>query len=199
MVKGPSGVSKGLPISGAASGWTSLFGDGDPVVFRVAKYWPIFAMKDGVPTSLSDQPRNPAVAYSDHRPDEGAARAAAEKRLLRATSGDAGAEGTRDACRAAKDRGRIVYELERKGRSRRARRRCRATRFISLVEVGGRRSDGPFCPMRRFIASMKGIHRHGGADDGRVTAARDSRASCSRRTHERSVEWIPSGAYARAF
>jgi len=34
-------------------------GDGDPILFRVAKYWPDFAMKDGAPISVSDQPRNP--------------------------------------------------------------------------------------------------------------------------------------------
>jgi hypothetical protein len=60
-VTGPSGMSRTLPVRDAAGAWANLFGDGDPIMFRVAKYWPDFAMKGGVPVSVSEQPRNPAV------------------------------------------------------------------------------------------------------------------------------------------
>ena len=60
-VTGPSGVSRTLSVRDAGGGWANLFGDGDPIMFRVAKYWPDFAMKDGGPISVSGQPRNPAA------------------------------------------------------------------------------------------------------------------------------------------
>ena len=60
-VTGPSGMSRTLSVRDVGGGWANLFGDGDPIMFCVAKYWPDFAMKDGNPVSISDQPHNPVV------------------------------------------------------------------------------------------------------------------------------------------
>jgi len=127
--------------------------------------------------SLSDQPRNPARAYSDHRPDEGAAappqKAVAPRHLRRCLL----PKGLVMRVAPVERPGPDLYELDGREDRRRARRRCRATRFISACRSGRRRSMPFFAPCGDSSRD-EGIHRHGGADDGRVTAARDSRASC---------------------
>ncbi len=111
-VTGPSGVSVTLPVDKANGGWSNLFGDGDPVLFRVAKYWPDFAMKDGAPVSLSNQPHNPAVLVQITGPTKTlpppAPKPAAPAPPL--------PQGLVMRVALAKEPGRIVYELERAGK-----------------------------------------------------------------------------------
>lgn len=111
-VTGPSGASKTLPVKEAGGRWSNLLGDGDPVMFRVAKYWPDFAMKDGVPVSASNQPRNPAVLVQVSGPTK----------LLPAAPPKPAApapplpQGLVMRIAPAKEPGRIVYEMERAGK-----------------------------------------------------------------------------------
>ncbi len=61
-VTGPGGVmSNTYSINELEAHWADLAGDGDPIHFRVAKFWPDFAMKNGQPVSLSNRPNHPAV------------------------------------------------------------------------------------------------------------------------------------------
>jgi hypothetical protein len=111
-VIGPSGVSTSLSVRKAGGTWSSLFGDGDPVMFRVAKYWPDFTMKNGVPATASDQPHNPAVLVQITGPTK----------VLPAPAPKPAAPAPplpKDLVMRmapAKEPGRIVYELERAGK-----------------------------------------------------------------------------------
>jgi hypothetical protein len=112
IVSGPSGASQALPVKDAGKGWSNLLGDGDPIMFRVAKYWPDFAMKDGVPVSVSDQPHNPVALVQITGPS---------KLLPPATPKPAAAvppmpKGLAMRIALAKEPGRIVYEMEREGK-----------------------------------------------------------------------------------
>jgi hypothetical protein len=111
-VSGPSGVSKTLLARVVEGAWSNLFGDGDPVLFRVAKYWPDFAMKDGVPTSLSDQPHHPAVLVQITGPTKLLPAAAPKP----ASPAPPLPKGLVMRIAPAKEPGRIVYELERAGK-----------------------------------------------------------------------------------
>jgi hypothetical protein len=111
-VTGPSGVSKTLSVRAVAGGWSNLFGDGDPVVFRVAKYWPDFAMKDGVPSSISNRPHNPAVLVQITGPTKLLPAAPPKP----ATPAPPLPQGLVMRIAPAKEPGRIVYELERAGK-----------------------------------------------------------------------------------
>ena len=111
-VIGPSGLSKTLSVSPITNSWSNLFGDGDPVLFRVAKYWPDFAMKNGVPVSLSDQPRNPAVVVQITGPSKVLPPAAPPP----AATPPPMPKGLVMRIALAKEPGRIVYELEREGK-----------------------------------------------------------------------------------
>jgi hypothetical protein len=112
-VFGPgNNASRTLPARESDAGWANLFGDGDPVAFRVAKYWPDFAMKDGVPASASDKPNNPAVLVQITGPTKllppvppkpAAPAPPLPQRLVMRIA-------------PAKEPGRIVYELERGGK-----------------------------------------------------------------------------------
>ena len=109
---GPMGAAKFLPLRKVGGAWSNLAGDGDPIEFRVAKYWPDFAMKDGVPTSLSDKPLNPAVLVQITGPT---------KLLPPAPPKPAAPppplpQGLVMRIAPAKEPGRIVYELERAGK-----------------------------------------------------------------------------------
>jgi hypothetical protein len=108
-VTGPSGVCKTLSVHDVAGVWSSLFGDGDPVQFRVAKYWPEFAMKDGVPVSLSDQPRNPAVLVQITGPTKVLPPPAPQP----VAAAPPIPQGLVMRIAPAKEPGKIVYELER--------------------------------------------------------------------------------------
>jgi hypothetical protein len=111
-VTGPSGVSKTLPVKEAGGRWSSLLGDGDPVMFRVAKYWPDFAMKDGVPVSASNQPRNPAVLVQVSGPTKLLPPAPPKP----AAPAPPLPQGLVMRIAPAKEPGRIVYEMERAGK-----------------------------------------------------------------------------------
>jgi hypothetical protein len=110
-VQPAQGPGKSWPVAQLEKNWVSFYGDGDPVVFRVAKYWPDFAMKDNVPVSLSDQPLNPAVLIQVSGPlqsgwhDSNTATAAPPPLP----------QGLVMRVALAKEPGKIVYELERAG------------------------------------------------------------------------------------
>jgi hypothetical protein len=109
-----NGASKTWPLHDLENKWASLQGDGDPILFRVAKVWHDFAMKDGAPVSLSDQPHNPAVLVQITGPTK----------LLpppapKATAPPAAPpmpKGLIMRIALAKEPGNIVYELEREGK-----------------------------------------------------------------------------------
>jgi hypothetical protein len=111
-VTGANGTSKTWPLQEMQGKWRGLLGDGDPVLFRVAKFWPEFAMKDGAPVSLSDQPRNPAALVQITGPSK----------LLPSPAPKAAAaappmpQGLVMRVALAKEPGRMVYELERAGK-----------------------------------------------------------------------------------
>ncbi len=107
-----NGTMKTWPLHALEGKWSNLNGDGDLILFRVAKYWPEFTVKNGVPASLSDQPRNPAVLVQITGPS----------RLLPppapkpATAAPPLPQGLVMRVALAKEPGRIVYELERAGK-----------------------------------------------------------------------------------
>jgi len=111
-VTGPSGVSKTLPVKDAGKGWTNLLGDGDPIMFRVAKYWPDFTMKDNVPTTLSDQPHNPVALVQVTGPSKLLPPAPPKP----TPSAPPMPKGLAMRIALAKEPGRIVYEMEREGK-----------------------------------------------------------------------------------
>ena len=109
QVATPVGVQGTWPLADLQNKWTSLSGDGDPILFRVAKYWPDFTMENGQPTSLSDQPRNPVILVQITGPS----------RLLPAappSKAPSLAQGLVMRIALAKEPDRIVYELERAGK-----------------------------------------------------------------------------------
>jgi hypothetical protein len=116
-VTGPSGTSRAYrlpelwPLSGLKKKWFSLAGDGDPILFRVAQYWPDFAIRNGLPVSLSDRPNHPAVLVQVTGPS---------KLLPPAPPRPAAAappmpKGLVMRVALAREPGQIVYELERAG------------------------------------------------------------------------------------
>ena len=111
-VTGPSGASKTLSVRQVASAWSNLQGDGDPVLFRIGKYWPDFAMKDGVPTSVSDQPRNPAVLVQIIGPTKLLPPVAPKPVAIAPPI----PQGLVMRIALAKEAGKMVYELERAGK-----------------------------------------------------------------------------------
>jgi hypothetical protein len=111
-VTGPGGTSQSWPLRELQGKWSSLQGDGDPILFRVAKYWPDFAIRNAVPVSLSDKPNHPAVLVQITGPS----------RLLPpapprpAAAAPPLPKGLVMRVALAKEPGHIVYELERAGR-----------------------------------------------------------------------------------
>jgi hypothetical protein len=114
-VSSPSGASKTLPVKDAGRGWTNLLGDGDPIMFRIGKYWPDFAMKDGVPTTLSDQPRNPVALVQITGPSKLLPPPVAPKPAAPAAAPPM-PKGLAMRVALAKEPGKIVYEMEREGK-----------------------------------------------------------------------------------
>jgi hypothetical protein len=101
------------PLKEISTRWENFSGDGDPVQFRVAKYWPDFAVKNGQPVSLSSQPRNPVILVqitgpSRLLPTAPPAKAAAPMAMAK--------EGLALRIAPAREPGRLVYELERTGK-----------------------------------------------------------------------------------
>jgi hypothetical protein len=116
-VSGPSGASHSLSVKDAGKGWSNLLGDGDPIMFRVARYWPDFAMKDGVPVSVSDQPNNPVVLLQITGPSKLLPPAAPKPAAQPSTAGAPPMpKGLAMRIALAKEPGRIVYEMEREGK-----------------------------------------------------------------------------------
>ena len=111
-VTGVSGTSRTWPLRDLQTNWRGLSGDGDPILFRVAKYWPDFTMNDGVPTSLSDQPHNPAVLVQITGPSKLLPPAAPKP----AAAAPPMPKGLVMRVALAKEPDRIVYELEREGK-----------------------------------------------------------------------------------
>jgi len=110
-----NGTSKTWPLHDLENKWKSLQGDGDPIQFRVAKIWPDFAMKDGVPTSLSDQPKNPAVLVQITGPSK-LLPPPASKTTAAPPVAPPMPKGLIMRVALAKEPGKIVYELEREGK-----------------------------------------------------------------------------------
>jgi hypothetical protein len=104
------GTGGSWPLDLLEKNWENLSGDSDPVMFRVAKYWPDFEVKNGVPVSLSDQPRNPVMLVQITGPSK----------LLPAsvpkTAPPLTPEGLVMRVAPAKEPGEMVYELERAGK-----------------------------------------------------------------------------------
>ena len=109
----PGGLGGSWSLHELQKSWKNLSGDGDPVLFRVAQYWPDFAMKDGKPVSLSDQPRNPVALLQitgptkllpppPDKPVESLDSLAQQHLVMRVAP--------------AAEPGRLVYELERQGK-----------------------------------------------------------------------------------
>ena len=111
-VAGPNGVSHTYSLHELENKWANLNGDGDPIHFRIAKYWPDFAIKNGEPTSISTKPNHPAVLVQITGPS---------KLLPPAPPKPAPAAPPLPKDLAmrvalAKEPGKIVYELERAGK-----------------------------------------------------------------------------------
>ena len=111
MVTGPGPRAGAVVLPVNSDKWSTLNGDGDPVAFRVAKYWPDFAMKNGVPTSISDKPLNPAVLVQITGPTKILPPPAPKPAVPPPMP-----QGLVMRVAPAKEAGRIVYELERAGK-----------------------------------------------------------------------------------
>jgi hypothetical protein len=193
-VTGPSGVSATLPAQKENGKWTNLFGDGDPVVFRVAKFWPEFTIKNGVPASLSDQPRNPVVLVQITGPTK----------LLPAAPPKPAApappmpKGLVMRIAPAKESGKIVYELERSGK----------------IEARGLTETGATIPLGwskweakvDAVVSHAELHREMKEFTGTVSPMMASSLRPGIRAHlvapdgtKGPAEWIPSGTSRELF
>jgi hypothetical protein len=196
-VTGPSGVSKTLPAGSGSGAWANLFGDGDPVVFRVAKYWPDFAMKDNVPVSLSEQPRNPAVLVQITGPSK-LLPAPAPRPAAPVAAPPPLPQGLVMRIAPAKEPGRIVYELERTGKIE-----ARAT-----VDQGGTISLGwsKWQAKVDAVLAHAELHREMKEFIGTVTPMMAASLRPGIRAHLTApdgtsgpVEWIPAGASRELF
>ena len=107
-----NGLTKMWSLRDLQNKWSSMEGDGDPVLFRVAKYWPDFAVKEAGPVSLSDQPNNPAILVQITGPSKILPPAPPKP----ATPAPPLPQGLVMRVALAKEPGRIVYELERAGK-----------------------------------------------------------------------------------
>jgi hypothetical protein len=111
-VTGPGGASRTLALHDLERKWADLNGDGDPIHFRVAKFWPDFTMKNGQPVSISDQPNHPAALVQVTGPS----------RLLPPAPPQPAAaavplpKGLVMRVAMAKEPDKIIYELERGGK-----------------------------------------------------------------------------------
>jgi len=108
----PAGTSRTWPLHDLQAKWDSVAGDGDPVLVRAAKYWPDFEVKNGLPVSLSDEPRNPVVLMQITGPSKVLPPAAPKA----PETAPPLAQGLVMRVALAKEPGRMVYELERAGK-----------------------------------------------------------------------------------
>ena len=108
-----SGSTRSWSLRDLQKGWASVGGTADPILFRVAKYWPDFEVKNGLPVSVSDQPHNPVVLVQVTGPSQALPPSAPKPAnpappLL--------AEGLIMRVAPATEPGHLVYELERGGK-----------------------------------------------------------------------------------
>ncbi len=194
VVTGPSGTSQSLPVNKLGGAWASLFGDGDPIMFRVAKYWPDFAMKDGTPVSVSDQPHNPAVLVQITGPTKLLPAAAPKP----APAAPPMPKGLVMRVALAKEPGRMVYELEREGK----------------IEARGTIAEGDTLHLgwSKWEAKIDAVlphaelHREMKEFTGTVTPMMAASVRPGIRAHlvaadgsSGPTEWIPSGAARELF
>jgi hypothetical protein len=112
-VTGPGGVaSRTFSLNEIEQRWQSLSGDGDPILFRVAKFWPDFAIRNGQPTSISAQPNHPAVLVQITGPSRLLPPAPPQP----APAAPPLPRGLAMRVALAAEPGKIVYELEREGK-----------------------------------------------------------------------------------
>jgi len=194
-VFGPAkSASRVLPTKVVNGAWANLFGDGDPVQFRVAKYWPDFTMKDGVPTSASDKPNNPAVLVQISGPT---------KLLPAAPPKPAAAapplpKGLAMRIAPAKEPGRIVYELERAGKIE-----ARQTAALGdTIHLGWSKWEAHV----DGVLAHAELHREMKEFTGDITPMMAASLRPGLRAHlvapdgtSGPVEWIPAGASRELF
>ena len=193
-VTGSSGASKALSVRNVPSAWVNLLGDGDQVLFRVAKYWPDFAMKDGVPTSLSSQPHNPVVLVQITGPTK-ILPPAAPKPVAAAPPLP---KGLVMRIALAKEPGRMVYELERAGKIE-----ARATAAQSeTIHLGWSKWEAKI----DAVLAHAELHREMKEFTGTVTPMMAASFRPGIRAHlvapdgsSGPVEWIPSGTSRELF
>ena len=191
------GPPKRWPLHALEGKWTNLNGDGDPVFFRVAKYWPDFSMKDGTPISVSDQPKNPAALVQITGPRSSAWHDSTQAPAPMAAAPPAAAplpKGLVMRVAFAKEPGRIVYELEREGK----------------VEARGTANEGDTIPLgwSKWVAKVDGVfahadlHREVKEFTGTVTPMMADSLRPGVRAHlvaldgtAGPVEWIPAGSW----
>jgi hypothetical protein len=193
-VNGPGGVMSRTFSLAELDKWSSLAGDGDPILFRVAKFWPDFAMKNGMPISLSDEPKHPAALLQITGPS----------RLLPTAPSQPAApappmpKGLVMRVTLAKEPNKIVYELERAGKVEArgvaaqgdtirlgwSKWVARVDVVVPHAELHREVKEYPGTPPPVLAASMRdGIHAHLVASDGTSGPA----------------EWIPGGTARELF
>jgi hypothetical protein len=198
-VTGPSGASKTLPVKDAGKDWTNLLGDGDPIMFRVAQFWPDFAMKDGKPVSLSDQPRNPVALVQVTGPSKLLPPAAPKPDAQPPTAGAPPMpKGLAMRIALAKEPGRIVYEMEREGKVE-----ARGTAAVGdVIHLGWSKWEAKI----DAVLPHAELHREMKEFTGEVSPMMAASLRPGIRAHlvaadgtSGPAEWIPSGAARELF
>ena len=174
--------------------WRNLFGDGDPIMFHVAKYWPDFAIRDGQPTSLSQQPKNPAVLVQITGPSRVLPPGAPKP----SPAAPPMPKGLAMHVALAREPGRLVYELERAGK----------------IEARGTAGPGETIRLgwSKWTAKVEAIlphadlHREVREFTGDITPMMASSLHTGIRAHliapdgtSGPVEWIPGGSSREIF
>ncbi len=195
VVTGPSGASVTLPVKDAGKGWRNLLGDGDPILFRVAKYWPDFVLKGGVPATASDQPRNPVVVVQITGPSQLLPPAPPPPPAAAAPPMP---KGLAMRIAPAREPGRVVYEMERAGK----------------IEARGTAAQGETIHLgwSKWEAKIDAVlphaelHRDMKEFTGDVTPMMAASLRSGLRAHlvapdgsSGPVEWIPSGSARELF
>jgi hypothetical protein len=195
MVTTAGGTSRTWPLRDLQERWDSVAGEGDPVMIRVAKYWPDFEIKNGVPASLSDQPRNPVILVQITGPSK----------LLPVSPAKASApvapplaQGLVMRVALAKEPGRLVYEMERAGK----------------VEARGVAAEGETIHLgwSKWEAKVEGVlahaelHRDLKEFTGKITPMMATQLRPGIRAHliapdgsSGPAAWIPGGAVRELF
>jgi hypothetical protein len=191
-----SGTSKTLSVKDVGGKWSNLFGDGDPISFRIAKYWPDFVMKDGVPTSASDKPNNPAVVVQITGPTK--LLPAATPKPAAPQAAPLMPKGLVMRVALAKEPGKIVYELEREGKIE-----ARATTSQGdSIHLGWSKWEAKV----NTVLPHAEMHREMKEFTGNITPMMASSLRPGLRAHlvapdgsSGPTEWIPSGTSRELF